>query len=454
MFIDSLLNKTDTIYSSLSAETKFSIASTEKNKLSNLANELDYSEIIQLEFYVQEQIAKGKEICDLIIGDFDTTQFPIPAFLRQEIQNAYEARHNDYPPLEGVYSLREEIAKLTRKNFNVDYDPSGEIIISGGARPLLYAALLSLVSPSELVVYPAPSWNNMYYAKMCGAKSMAIQTSLANHFLPTARDLSFSLKKARVLSLCSPQNPVGTMFSKQVLKEICDLVIYENKRRLMYSEKPLYLIYDQIYWMLTQNAEHYNPASLCPEIKDYLIVIDGGSKSFAATGIRVGWAMGPKLVINKMKLMIEHIGAIAPKAEQLAMAALLKNDKYLLDYLHLFKNKILNSMLVLHTAIQTMKQEGLPVDSMLPMAGIYISINFDLKNKVMPNGKKIKTAKDISLYFIDQAGIAIVPFTSFGTTSIEADNWFRAAICTIAPEQIAATIPRLREAILKLNIAA
>jgi hypothetical protein len=108
--------------------------------------------------------------------------------------------------------------------------------------------------------------------------------------------------------------------------EAAKAILEENKRRGP-DQKPLYLMYDQIYWMLTYgNTLHYNPVSLRPEMKDYTIFIDGLSKAFAATGLRVGWTFGPKRVIDKMKSVLGHIGAWAPKAEQVAVANYLKNN--------------------------------------------------------------------------------------------------------------------------------
>lgn len=444
---------------SLSGDTVENVISQPENQdktqeivvsgLSRLATQLDYSDIIKLASYVQQQTELGKSICDLIIGDFDTTKFPLPVPLRKAIQQAYEEKHNDYPPLDGVSPLREAISLLAKEHFGLDYAPSGEIIVSGGSRPLLYVALMVLVDPGDAVVYPSPSWNNMYYAMMCGAKGVAVETSLENQFLPTADDFAHRLRDARVLAICSPQNPSGTMFSKQALEEICDLVIAENKRRLGH-QKPLYILFDQVYWMLTYHGcEHYHPVVLRPELKEYVIVVDGGSKAFAATGVRVGWAMGPENVIDKMKLMIEHIGAIAPKAEQLATAVLLKNKHLLQDYLSDFKQKIFHSLQILHTGIQQMKMEGLPVDSVEPMGGIYLSLELRLQGMMTPEGKILHTAKDVSLYLIDQAAFAIVPFTCFGAA--KAGEWFRAAVCAVLPEQIEAALPRVRHAILSLT---
>ncbi|QZO14991.1 pyridoxal phosphate-dependent aminotransferase [Pseudoalteromonas piscicida] len=420
--------------------------------LSNLANALDYSDIIHLEFYVQEQLAKGKEICDLIIGDFDTQQFPMPDYLTAQIQQAYENKQNDYPPLEGVLSLRDEVAKQTKKRFNVSYNPDTEMLISGGARPLLYSAMLATVSAEDKVIYPVPSWNNMFYTTMCGGKHVPIETSEANQFLPTAEQLQAHISDARLITLCSPQNPNGSMFSKQQLGEICNMVVAENVRRRTINAKPLYVIYDQVYWMLTmQEVKHYHPASLCPDIKPYLIVVDAGTKAFAATGIRVGWATGPHEVIAKMQVIQEHIGAMAPTAEQLATAVLFQNEAYLQSYLAGFKEKILASMTVLHQGVQDMKGAGIAIDSFIPNAGIYMTLKIDAINMETPDGNVLENADKVSRYLIDSAGLALVPFASFGCRSKASQLWYRAAVCTISPSEIEAALPRLQSALLALT---
>ena len=132
--------------------------------------------------------------------------------------------------------------------------------------------------------------------------------------MPTPETVRPALKGATLLALCSPLNPTGTTFTKEGLEQICDLVIAENASRGP-EEKPLYIMYDQIYWVLTYgNTKHYDPVSLRPELRNYTIYVDGLSKSFAATGVRVGWAFGPQVIIDKMKAILSHVGAWAPKA--------------------------------------------------------------------------------------------------------------------------------------------
>ena len=167
-----------------------------------------------------------------------------------------------------------------------------------------------------------------------------VATAAENNFMPTASDIAPHLKGATLLSLCSPLNPTGTMFTQKDLAEICDLVIAENASRTA-DEKPLYLMYDQVYWTLTfGDHKHYDPIHLRPALRNYTIYIDGISKSFAATGVRVGWAFGPQAVIDKMKAILGHVGAWAPKAEQIATAVFLKNDQAIENFMVPFKSQI------------------------------------------------------------------------------------------------------------------
>ncbi len=417
--------------------------------LSRLSLTLEYSQILKLASRVEQLNAQGRSICDLTIGDFDTNLFPLPDHLRTGIQRAYEERQNNYSPVDGEQCLREAVSALIEQAFKVRYAADGEVMIAGGARPLLYAAFLALVDPGESIVYPAPSWNTMCYATLCGGRGVAVPTSADHRFLPTAADLAPHLDRATVLSLCSPHNPTGAMFSRQDLEEICDLVLAENQHRGT-ARKPLYLLFDQVYWMLTHGDHNpHHPVQLRPELKEYTIIVDGGSKAFAATGVRVGWSTAPQAVTDKMKLMIEHIGAVAPKAEQLATAALLQHRELREAYLHHFSGKIHDSLSLLHAGIQAMRAEGLPVDSLEPMGGIYLSLRLEVIGMRTQEGEPLRSANDLSLYLIEHADLALVPFSAFGMQ--DDCDWFRAAVCTVSADTIASALPRLRTALLRLH---
>jgi aspartate aminotransferase len=416
--------------------------------VSRLAQNLHGSEIIKIAGEVNELKRQGQNVANLTIGDFDSNIYPIPAELKQGIVDAYEHNQTNYPPADGMLNLRESVSGFLKNRYNLEYKPS-QILISGGSRPLIYSTFLAVVDPGDKVIFPAPSWNNNHYSDLLTANPVIINTKPENNFMPTADDIRPHLKGAALLALCSPLNPTGTMFSKKDLEEICDLVIEENKSRAT-GEKPLYFLYDQIYSQLTFGShQHYNPVSLRPELKDYTIFVDGASKCFASTGVRVGWGFGPEHVIDSMKAIVGHMGAWAPKAEQVAMSKFLPNDADVDKYLGWLKGHIQASLNTLHEGFQTMKAEVFSVDSIEPMGAIYLTIKIDYSGKTTPDGKVLKDSADINFYLIKEAKAAFVPFSAFGTE--DSVNWFRASVGACGLQEIKDVLPRIKEALAKLK---
>ncbi len=416
--------------------------------VSKMAQNLIGSEIIRVAGEVNSMIARGEEICNLTIGDFDPSIYPIPDELSSEITNAYAQRQTNYPPANGVAVLRQAVAAFTQQKLALSYSEN-DILVAGGSRPLIYATYLALIDPGDKVVFPTPSWNNNHYCHLSGATPVMIETKPENNFMPTAAEVAPHLKDATMLALCSPLNPTGTMFRQQDLQDICDLVLKENMRRSE-AQKPLYILYDQIYWMLTfGGAVHYDPVSLRPELKKYVIYIDGISKSFAATGVRVGYAYGPGNVLDKMKSILGHVGAWAPKAEQVATSKFLLNTAQVEGFLNTFKWKVQQSLDVLYSGFQKLKEAGFAVDAIEPMGAIYLSAKIDIAGKTTATGEVLRSSKDITSYLLSEAKLAVVPFSAFGTGA--GLNWFRLSVGGVSLEAIQASLGRLREALQRLS---
>ncbi|OCX50930.1 aminotransferase [Mucilaginibacter sp. PPCGB 2223] len=413
-----------------------------------LAQNLRGSEIIKIAGEVNEMKRQGQNIANLTIGDFDSNIYPIPNELKQGIVEAYAQNQTNYPPADGVLALRESVSDFLKANYKLDYK-ANQILISGGSRPLIYATYLALVDPGDKVVFPAPSWNNNHYCDLLKANGVSVDTQPENNFMPTADELRPHIKGATLLALCSPLNPTGTMFSKQNLEEICDLVIEENKTRKA-GEKPLYMLYDQIYSQLTFGSyQHFDPVTLRPELKDLVVYIDGASKCFAATGVRVGWGFGPADIINNMKAIVGHMGAWSPKAEQVAMAAFLKQTADVTNYLTKLKGNVQKSLQTLYTGFKALKAEGFAVDAIEPMGAIYLTVKIDYTGKTTPDGDLIKNSTDMNFYLIREAGCALVPFSAFGTE--ESLNWFRVSVGASTLADIEAVLPRVKAALTKLK---
>ncbi len=423
---------------------------TSKNnsvKVSKLASNLIGSEIIKIGNEVNDLKAKGAQISNLTIGDLNSNIYPIPSELKQGIEKAYKNNLTNYPPANGLQSLRQSVSNDLKKRWNLDYS-SNDILITAGSRPLIYAVFKTIVDEGDKVIYPIPSWNNNHYAYLTSANAVEVQTQESNNFLPTADDLRPYVDGAVLLCLCSPLNPTGTMFTKEQLSEICELVLEENKKRGA-DKKPLYLMYDQIYAMLTFGEDHYNPVSLFPEMKDYTIYVDGTSKCFAATGVRVGWGFGPSLVIDKMKALLTHVGAWAPKPEQEAVAEFLTDDSAVDKFLDDYKQKLNTSLKELHAGIQDLKSKGLAVENISPMGALYLTIKLDYLGKTTPEGKVIENSTDLVFYLINNAGMALVPFSAFGND--KSVPWFRASVGGCSLDDIKDCLPKLQKALENLK---
>ncbi|WP_308004062.1 aminotransferase class I/II-fold pyridoxal phosphate-dependent enzyme [uncultured Chryseobacterium sp.] len=416
-------------------------------KVSKLAANLIGSEIVKIGNEVNDLKAKGAEIANLTIGDLNSNIYPIPAKLKEEIQKAYQNNLTNYPPANGLLSLRKEVSKDLKTRWNLDYSPN-DILITAGSRPLIYAVYKTIVDEGDKVVYPIPSWNNNHYAYLTSANAVEVKTTPENNFLPTADDLRPHLEGAVLLALCSPLNPTGTMFTKDQLSEICELVLAENKKRGE-DKKPLYLMYDQIYSNLTFGAEHVDPVSLFPEMKEFTVYIDGISKCLAATGVRVGWGFGPVHIMDKMKALLTHVGAWAPKPEQEATAKYYENPEDVNEFVEDFKGKLEASLKVLHGGIQNLKGKGLSVDSIEPMGALYLTIKLDYIGKTKPDGTVIENSSDLVFYLINEAGVALVPFSAFGEEKSE--PWFRASVGGLAIDEIEVMMPKLENALNALK---
>lgn len=418
------------------------------SSLSNLANTLIPSEIIKLGNEINELKKQGQKIFNFTIGDFDPSIYPIPSVLEKYILDAYKLKKTNYPPAAGLFELRNAVSHFLKRKLNLSYNED-EILISGGGRPIIYAAYRTICDAQESIIYPVPSWNNNHYTHFVEGKHICIETSAENYFLPTAAQLIPHFKDAVLLSLCSPLNPTGTLFSQHQLKEICEAIVEENKNRGT-TKKPLYLLYDQIYWSLTHGeSKHVNPVTLCPDIAPYTILVDGISKAFCATGVRVGWACAPANIIHKMKGILSHIGAWSPMAEQWATAQFLKDDSNVDQFINDNNEKISYSLHKIYEGVVTLKNQGYAIDAIPPKAAMYLSIQFSLKGKIKENGEKIISTQDMSDYLLQEAKLAIVPFSAFGM-SAESD-WYRLSVGTCNIQDIDGMFVLLKNALNKLK---
>jgi aspartate aminotransferase len=405
------------------------------------SREMQGSSILAIAAHVGRLLEEGRTVSNFTIGDFDPAIFPIPEHLRDGIKRHIDAGETRYPPAVGMPQLRKAIRGQYERQLGLSY-PEGSVQVGAGARPPIYAAFETLVEPGDVVVYPVPTWNVGYYVYLRGGVGIPLITKPETGFMPTASDLLPHLDRAQVVLLNSPLNPAGTVIAPELLEAICEAIVVENRGRLESGRRPLMLIYDQVYWQLTFGEyRHVTPVELVPEMARYTVMVDAISKSWAGTGLRVGYAVAPPYVVGRMKPLIGHMGAWAARAEQLATADLLNDDAAQAAYMVPFKEALRQRLTILHDGLQAMKAEGLAADCLDPQGAIYLSARFDLLGKSV-GGRTIDSDEDLRIFLLEEAGVAVVPFTAFGYP--EGSGWVRFSVGAVEVDDVHGAVTRLR----------
>ena len=400
------------------------------------------SEILKIAADVNKLITAGEPVCNLTVGDFDSAQFPIPARLLEHIQQAYLDGETNYPPADGVSVLRNVLCEYAAREWGARY-PVESVLIGSGARPILYGAYRCTVDPGDKVVYPVPSWNNNHYVWASGATGVVVPTRPEDGFMPTIDQLAPHLKEARVICLNSPLNPAGTVIREDQLRAITEAIVEENERRTRAGQRHLFLIHDQVYAALVFDSNrHHMPVALVPEAAPWVITLDGISKCFASTGLRVGWVFAAPELTRRMKSLIGHIGAWAPRPEQVALARFLAEPEAVRKFQNEMNRRVQARLDALHTGFEQLREQGYPVECVSPQGAIYLSLRLDLIGKTI-GGVRIDSNEQIRRLLLERAGMAVVPFQAFGLD--EESGWFRISVGAVSMAEIERCLPRVRQ---------
>jgi aspartate aminotransferase len=386
-------------------------------------------------------VAAGRTVCNLTVGDFNSKYFPIPTTLLENLQRALSDGETNYPPSNGIGSLRRAVCRFVARTWGASY-PVESVLIASGARPILYGAYRSVVNPGDKVVYPVPSWNNNHYCWMAGADGVALPTDAAHGFMPTVDQLAPHMSTARMICINSPLNPTGTVISEDQLRAILEATVDENRRRSQQGKPHLFVLHDQVYSLLVfGSTRHVMPVSIVPESAPWVISLDGISKGFAATGLRVGWVLAAPELTERMKNYLGHVGAWAPRAEQVAVAEFLESEEALTTFQEAMNERLRQRLDALFRGLTRLKEQGYPVDCIAPQGAIYLSLHLDLIGRRI-GGKKLETNEAIREVVLERAGVAVIPFQAFGLE--ENTGWFRLSVGAVSLEQIDEALTRLR----------
>lgn len=395
--------------------------------------------------------AEGIDICDLTVGDYSPEQFRAPRQFLDDLVSEIAAGRNQYPPSDGMPGLQKAVQEFYKRELGIEF-PDKTVVVCGGARPPIYAIFRSLVGEGDKVLFFTPSWNNDYYASLCGGFLVPVATKEENNFFPTVSDVSDRIADpdVRLVCLSSPLNPCGTVIDKDVLKGICEALFAENVHRLSYGMPPVHLLFDMVYWPLTfGKAEFHHPLELVPEIARWTIYVDAISKWMVSTGLRLGWAVVPQHLYEPVRDFMGHVGGWAPRPVQVAAAKFLQDEVGFLEFRDELRILLHYHLSIVHSSFRQMKEDGLPVKSTVPQGAIYISVQFDVIGRTTPDGKTLFTNDDIRKYLLHEARVALVAFQAFSMS--EETGWFRISVGAVGATALLEGLARIREAIANLK---
>jgi len=426
--------------SDVKAAQAVDLAAVGDGHLSKLSRGLIGSEVLRIAAEIRTLVSQGHSVCNLTVGDFDPREFRPPDRLLAGVQKALAGGHTNYPPSNGTLELRQAVTRFYAREFGLEY-PVESVLVAGGARPLIYATYRALVDPGDRVAYPVPSWNNNHYCYLTGAQGLPIEVGRESAFHPTPAQVRAVLPGIRLLALNTPLNPTGTAIDPGALAEICRDLVGENQRRLARGERPVFLMFDQVYWSLEfGRMTPLSPPALVPEVAPYTVLLDAISKSLAATGLRVGWSVASPAVTQRMSDLLGHVGAWAPKAEQIATAEFLDDAEAFHAFRLEMHHKLRARLDRLYRGFMALGARGLPVEAVEPEGTLYLSARVDLFGRSL-DGIRMENNEDIRKALLTGAGLAVVPFQAFGLA--REDGWFRLSVGAASLDAIEQGLERL-----------
>lgn len=259
-----------------------------------------------------EMLIGHDDVISLSVGEPD---FPTPWVIREEAFYHLEKGHTSYTSNWGLIELREEIAKYLAR-YNMSYEPKNEILITVGASEGVDAVLRAILNPGDEIIVSQPCYvNYVPLAELCQAKAVPLDTGKTN-FYPTAEAVEKLITpKTKALMICSPNNPTGTMIPKVELEKIAALA----------KKHQFWVISDEIYCELVYDGSEHVSIGSFPGMKDYTIILNGFSKSFAMTGWRIGYIAAPNELLSQIVKVHGYNTICAPIFSQYAAAEGLRN---------------------------------------------------------------------------------------------------------------------------------
>lgn len=395
-------------------------------QLSDRLNRLAPSATLAMSQKSSEMKAKGVDVINMSVGEPD---FMTPEPIKEAGKKAIDDNFSKYSPVPGYSALRNAISKKLKAENGLDYAAS-EIIVGTGGKQGVCNAIMALVNPGDEVIIPAPYWVSYpQMVKLAGGNPVIISAGIEQDFKITAAQLEASITpKTKMIILCSPSNPTGSVYTKAELDELAKVVI---------SHEDVFVLSDEIYEHINYIGKHASIAA-CPNMKEQTIICNGVSKAYAMTGWRLGWVAAPEWIVKGLnKLQGQYTSGTSSVSQMAALAAYEGDQQCVEDFRKTFQRR---RDLIVNLA------KGIPgLEVNIPQGAFYLfpkCSSFFGKS----NGKyTINNSTDLAMYLLEEGHVATVGGDDFGSP-----DCFRMSYAT-SDDNIKEALQRIKDALSKLK---
>lgn len=394
--------------------------------ISDRINALQTSTTMDIAAKSIEMKSNGIDLIDLSVGEPD---FPTPEHIKLAAKRALDNNQTKYTLNVGTLELRKAIANKLLYDNNLQYSP-GEIVVSTGAKQSLFNAIQVLVNEGDEVIVPTPTYvSYIQMIKLAGGIAVTVPTKEADQFKLKSETLLKNITlKTKLLILCNPSNPTGTVYSPRELKDLAQIIV----------DKKLFVLSDEIYEKLIYDfLEFRSIASFNDEIKKRTVVVNGFSKSYSMTGWRIGYAAAEEEIMKNIAKLQSHSTSNASSISQAAALEALSASQEIVEFM---RNKFEIRRDFIFTEIN--KIPGL--SAIKPEGAFYLFVNVsELLNKQL-NGYNFSTSSDLVMYLLEEAKVSTVPGTAFG-----AEGFIRISYAN-SMENLMSAAEKINQAVSKL----
>ena len=398
------------------------------SQLSNRLQRLAPSATLAMSQKSSEMKAQGIDVINMSVGEPD---FNTPEHIKQAAKLAIEENYSRYSPVPGYPDLRQAIARKLERENHLSYTPA-EIMVSNGAKQSVCNTVLALVNPGEEVIIPAPYWVSYpQMVKLAGGEPVIVEATFEQNFKMTPEQLEAAITpKTRMIILCSPSNPTGSVYNKEELRALANVIL---------KHEDLFVLADEIYEHINYVGHHESIAQF-PGMKERAIIVNGVSKAYAMTGWRIGYIAAPEWIVKGCnKLQGQYTSGPCSVSQKAAEFAYTQSQECVEEMRKAFERR---RDLIVDLARQI---PGLEVN--IPEGAFYLfpKCSSFYGCKVSGSDRTVNNSTDLAMYLLEEAHVATVGGDAFGDP-----DCFRMSYAT-SDDNIREAMRRIGVALAKLK---